>query len=144
MPKEQMDERGRFTPPLISKYIKGALAPPAYLNPSYTSFDETQAQRDFKIAVNLNEMNFRGMTVNAIVANKLVSPNLNIKRNAYFTQLRMDWNNQFMHTPTDKERLNNPSQESYVSQRQMAIPNVYQQFYAFMKALSAAFGTLQQ
>jgi len=40
--------------------------------------------------------------------------------------------------------LNNPAQASFVSQRQLTVPNAYGQFYAFMKALSAAFGTLQQ
>jgi hypothetical protein len=88
-------------------------------------------------------MNFRGMTVTA-VANKLTSPNVNTKKAAYFTQLVMPWNSQFMFTPTDKERLNNPSQHSFMQQRQLTVPNAYGQFYAFMKALSAAFGTLQQ
>src|SRR5258708_39777733 len=77
---------------LISRYIKKALEAPAYLNPSYTSFSEEEGQRDYKIAVNINEMNFRGMTVTA-VGNKLTSPNVKTKRNAYFTQLVMPWNN---------------------------------------------------
>jgi hypothetical protein len=128
----------------VARYIKKALAPPAYLNPSYTSFDEEQGVRDYKIAVNLNEMNWRGMTVTAIMDNPLVSRNVQVKRDAYFRQLVMPWNNNFMVTPTDKDRLNNPAQNSFVSQRQMTVPNVYGQFYAFMKALSAAFGTLQQ
>ncbi|SRR5258708_32816878 len=128
---------------LISRYIKKALEAPAYLNPSYTSFSEEEGQRDYKIAVNINEMNFRGMTVTA-VGNKLTSPNVKTKRNAYFTQLVMPWNNVLMVTPTDKERLNNPAQHSFMQQRQMTVPNAYGQFYAFMKALSAAFGTLQQ
>jgi hypothetical protein len=140
---EQTDAQGKFTTPVVSRYIKKAFAPPVYLNPSYTSFDESQAQRDYKITTQLNEMNFRGMTVNAIIDNHLVTQNVEHKKQAYFEQLHMEWNNQFMHTPTDKERLNNPAQSSFVNQRQMTVPNVYQQFYAFMKALSAAFGTLQ-
>lgn len=133
----------KLTNELVKKYVKKALAPPAYLNPSYTSFSEEQGQRDFKITKNINEMNFRGLTVNA-VGNKLVTPNVQQKKVEYFRQLRMDWNNQFMVTATDKDRLSNPMHKSFVSQRQLTTPNAYGQFYAFMKALSAAFGTLQQ
>lgn len=133
----------KLTNELVKKYVKKALAPPAYLNPSYTSFSEEQGQRDFKITKNINEMNFRGLTVNA-VGNKLVTPNVQQKKLEYFRQLRMDWNNQFMVTATDKDRLSNPMHKSFVSQRQLTTPNAYGQFYAFMKALSAAFGTLQQ
>lgn len=127
----------------LKNFIKKAMAQPNYLNPSYTSFSEEEGTRDFKITRNINEINFRGMTVNA-VGNKLVTPNVQQKKIEYFRQLRMEWNNQFMVTPTDKERLNNPAHQSFVSQRQLTTPNVYGQFYAFMRALSAAFGTLQQ
>lgn len=128
---------------IVAKYIKKALAPPRYLNPSYTSFSEEEGQRDYKITTNINEQNFRGMTVTA-VGNKLTSPNVKVKRDEYFRNAVMPWNSQFMFTPTDKDRLNNPAQQSFVSQRQLTVPNAYGQFYAFMKALSAAFGTLQQ
>lgn len=134
---------------IFMRYLKRAIAPPAYLNPSYTVFSEKEGERSYKIATNINEMNFRGMTVNAIMSNingnvnKLVSQNVEVKKQAYFTQLRMDWNNVFMVPPNQPQRLNNPMQESYMRQKQMSVPNVYQQFYAFMKALSAAFGTLQ-
>lgn len=122
--------------------LKRAMAPPAYLNPSYTVFSEQEGARDYKIQTQVNEMNFRGMTVNAIY-NKLVTPNVEQKRQAYLQQARMDWNNQFMVTPNQAERLNNPAQQQFVSQRQMTVPSTYGQFYAFMHALSAAFGTLQ-
>lgn len=128
----------------LVKYIKRGLAPPAYLNPSYTSFSEEQGQRDYKIQVNINEQNFRGMTVTQ-VSNKIAPRNLQVKRDEYFRQLVMPWNNQFMPPePSMPQRLNNPMQSSYVKQRQMTVPNSYGQFYAFMHALSAAFGTLQQ
>lgn len=129
--------------PIVSRFIKKLMAPPAYLNPSYTVFSESEGQRDFKIQRNINEMNFRGLTVNAIYANKLVSQNVAVKKAAYFQQLRMDWNNEFMVTPNQPERLNNPAHASFVRQRQLTVPNAYGQFYAFMRALSAAFGTLQ-
>ena len=128
----------------LSKTIKKALAPPTYLNPSYTSFSEEEGARDYKIQVAVNEQNFRGMTVTH-VQNKLVTPNLQQKRDEYFRQAVMPWNSQFMPPePSMPQRLNNPMQSSFVTQRQMTIPNTYGQFYAFMHALSAAFGTLQQ
>lgn len=126
----------------IRSAIKKAMAPPNYLNPSYTSFDEEQGARDYQIQRNIQDMNFRGLTVTQ-VHNKLVTPNLRQKRDEYFTQLRMEWNNQFMVVPAQAERLNNPMQESFNKQRQLTVPNAYGQFYAFMHALSAAFGTLQ-
>lgn len=122
--------------------VKKLTAPPAYLNPSYVPFDEKQGERDYRIQRNLNEMNFRGLTVTAVF-NKLVTPNVEQKRQATLSQARMEWNNQFMVIPLQAERLNNQPQQSFVSQRQMTVPSTYGQFYAFMHALSAAFGTLQ-
>jgi hypothetical protein len=58
-------------------------------------------------------------------------------------QASMPWGNAYMRTPTDKDRLSNPAQESFVNQRQLWPPNTYQQWYAFMQAMSAAFGTLR-
>lgn len=49
---------------------------------------------------------------------------------------------QFMVTPTDAQRLNNPAQQSFVQQRQLTVPNTRSQFYAFMHAIAAAFGSL--
>ncbi len=133
-----------MTNKVVAKFIKKALAPPAYLNPSYTVFDETQGSRDYQIQTQLNETNWRGMTVTAVY-NKLVTQNLKHKRDAYFTQLVMPWNNVFMPvTPNQSHRLSNPAQASFVQQRQLTVPNTYDQFYAFMHALSAAFGTLQE
>jgi len=58
-------------------------------------------------------------------------------------QAAMPWGNSFMVTPTDKDRLSNPGVAAARKQRQLTIPDSYGQFYAFMKALSAAFGTIQ-
>lgn len=58
-------------------------------------------------------------------------------------QASMPWLSHFMVTSTDKERLNNPGQTALVKQRQLAPPSSYGQFYAFMHALSAAFGTIK-
>jgi hypothetical protein len=133
----------KFNRAALSNYIGKKLAQPTMTNPSYTPHDQSEGQRDFKITRNINEMNFRGLTVTAI-GNRLVTSNVEVKKAETFRQVRMDWNNVFMVTPTDAKRLNNPSQASFVKQPQMTVPNAYQQFYAFMKALSAAFGTLQQ
>lgn len=127
----------------VKGFIKKALAPPAYLNPSYTSFSEQEGMRDYKITQNIQEMNFRGNTVNLVTENKLVTPNLRLKRDEYYRQLVMDWNNHFMVVPLQAERMNNPAHMSFVHQPQLTTPNAYGQFYAFMKALSAAFGTIQ-
>ena len=128
---------------LVRKYISKMMAPPQYLSPSYTVFSENEGQRDLKIQKSINEQNFRGMTVTAVY-NKLVSPNLELKKGETFRQVRMEWNNEFMVVPLQAERMNNPAQSSYMKQRQLTVPNAYGQFYAFMRALSAAFGTLQQ
>jgi hypothetical protein len=57
-------------------------------------------------------------------------------------QLAQPWGNVFMQTNTDGRRLNNMGQTAYIAQRRLTIPNSYGQFYAFMHALSAAFGQL--
>lgn len=50
----------------------------------------------------------------------------------------------YMATPTDAQRLNNPAQQSFVQQRQLTQPSTTGQFYAFMHAIAAAFGSLDQ
>jgi hypothetical protein len=127
----------------VQSFFKKALAPPAYLNPSYTTFSEEEGSRDYKITQRMQEFNFRGNTVNAVLGNKLVNPNVGVKRDEYFRQLVMDWNNHFMVVPLQAERMNNPAHMSFVRQPQLTVPNAYGQWYAFMKALSAAFGTIQ-
>ncbi len=52
------------------------------------------------------------------------------------------WKSVFMATQTDKERENNISQQAYMKQRRLVPDNTYGSFYAFMHALSAAFGQL--
>lgn len=59
-------------------------------------------------------------------------------------QLAQPWESAFMVTPTDGKRLNNMSQTSFVQQRRLTVGSTYGQWYAFMHALAAAFGTLQQ
>jgi len=65
-------------------------------------------------------------------------------RNAeWFRQSAMPWGSHFMVTPTDKERENNSAMSQHNRQKQLSDPSTYGQFYAFMHALSAAFGTVR-
>jgi len=126
----------------MQQEVKKRLAAPYMLNPSYTSYSPQESQANYAITSRVNQINFRGSTVNTVY-NKLAPATNKLKRDATFRQLAMPWNNVFMHTATDAARLNNPSHQAFVSQRQLTIPNQYNQFYALMKGLSAAFGTLQ-
>jgi hypothetical protein len=58
-------------------------------------------------------------------------------------QASMPWGNTYMVTETDKQRQNNFAMSQQNSQRQLSDPSTYKQFYAFMHALSAAFGTIR-
>lgn len=136
----------------MQKMVKARLAPmPAgAINPSYTPLDAAESARNYQIAAGLRKLahvtNTRIMRV--VLPNDPRSEDDLKKAQSgrqaeWMRQAAMPWGNSFMHTPTDAQRLNNPAQASAVSQRQLTIPNTYGQFYAFMHALSAAFGTLQ-
>lgn len=58
-------------------------------------------------------------------------------------QASMPWGNQYMVIPNEQKRLNNPAQQAFVNQQQLAAPNSYKQFHAFMQAMSAAFGSIK-
>lgn len=124
--------------------VKMRLAPPPSggINPSYTPLDSHESHRNYSMAAHIRK------TVGpyTIIKNRVVLPH-DKDNSAQHRQLEWDkqrampWYSHFMHTPTDAQRLNNPAQIAAVRQRQLTIPNVYGQFYAFMKAMSAAFGT---
>ena len=50
---------------------------------------------------------------------------------------------QFMADPSQAQRLNNPSQAAAMTQPQRTGPNSQAQFYAFMRAMAANFGSLR-
>jgi hypothetical protein len=90
---------------------------------------------------------FQGMSRNKIdLPNDVTQHGNNVSdahRNAMFMHnSAMPWNNKFMVTETDAGRLNNVSQQSFVKQKQWTGPNSLTQFYAFMHAMSAAFGQI--
>lgn len=141
----------------MKKIVAKALAPitPGGVNDTTVPQSAQESARNQAIASFWNGMNFRGMIIPRVVlpndAHKdAIGDNRSdqiekaqARRQAEWNrQSAMPWGNSFMHTPTDAQRLNNPAQQSFVSQRQLTVPNTYGQFYAFMHAMSAAFGNL--
>lgn len=119
---------------------------PAGINETVTaSLSPTESRRNWNIQRNLSMKTFRPFIDKTRVVLPFDTKNSQAARHAEFQrQLVMPWQSQFMHTPMDGTRLNNPAQQSFIKQRRLSVPNTYGQFYAFMHALSAAFGTLQQ
>lgn len=119
--------------------------------PEPSTLSPKESGRNYKITAWLNSKNFLGTIVRKPYAEtdtgRAVSnaPEQSDLQKEWFRQAAMPWGNNFMPPPPNNEkRLNNPSQQSFVKQRQLNIGSTYGQFYAFMHALSAAFGTLSQ
>lgn len=112
--------------------------------PNPSTLSPQESARNYKIASGLNAKNFMGMIYTRFQLPKDDPQAHEHRTSEYFRQAAMPWGNGFMHTATDQQRLNNPSQSSFVKQRQLNVGSSYGQFYAFMHALSAAFGQLQQ
>ncbi len=136
----------------MATLVKVKLAPPAPggIDPNYTaSLDARESQRNFTIASSMRQ-------IAHIVNTKIIRVALpgdgmdedqvrkaqDVRQQEWYSNANMPYYSNFMHTPTDAQRLNNPAQMANVQQRQLTIPNTYGQFYAFMHALSAAFGQL--
>jgi hypothetical protein len=122
-----------------------AIVPPDARAVSYTTVPHSlaESQRNFNIQGFWNAGVLRG---NVKINVDLPGDAKNSQATRWFQQIQQSvqpWQSRFMVTPTDAARLNNPAQASAVKQRQLAPPNTYGQFYAFMHALSAAFGSLQ-
>ena len=126
--------------------VKSHLGPTSHGSASYeypSTLSPAESDRNYKITARLNAKNFMGNVVSRML---LPHDNADAQKGRemeWFRQASMPWGNTFMHTPTDAQRLNNPSQTAFTKQRQLSPPNTYGQFYAFMHALSAAFGTLK-
>ena len=102
-----------------------------------------ESKRNWNAQAAFGEKNFQGNNVTRVI---LPHDNADSQRHReleYRRQIAQPWESVFMYTSTDLQRLNNPAQASFVNQRQLTIPSTAGQFYAFMHALSAAFGTLQ-
>lgn len=103
-----------------------------------------ESQRNYAIQLNLSQKNFQGLMVTRVELPQDEINSQQTRERMQRYQIAQPWQSHFMNTATDKERLNNPAQYSnYNRQRRLVPPNTYGQFYAFMHALSAAFGTLQ-
>lgn len=133
-----------------NKLMRAMVARKQQTNPSginYTTsatLSPRESSRNYAIQRNLSTKNFQGLMVTRVQLpqDEVNSQQTREKMQRY--QITQPWQNHFMNTATDKERLNNPAQYSnYHKQRRLVVPNSYGQFYAFMHALSAAFGTLQ-
>jgi hypothetical protein len=139
----------------MNAMVKRALGPTQPTIEAPSTLDTRESQRTYKITAWLNSKNWMGNIKTRVVLPNDSPPNAagNDKNRAiekaqasrsaeFFRQSAMPWGSQFMHTPTDAQRLNNQSHSAFVKQRQLNVGSTYGQFYAFMHALSAAFGNL--
>jgi len=111
-------------------------------SPNPSTLSPAESQRNYKIASWLNQKNFMGNVYTRFIFPGDTEHSHTDRANEYFRQASMPWGSQFMSTPTDAQRLNNPAQSSFVKLPQKNVGSSYGQFYAFMHALSAAFGNI--
>lgn len=117
---------------------------PAGINQTVTAaLSPAESQRNWNIQANFGQKNFMGDVVTRVILPHDTPDSQRHRELEYRRQIAQPWESVFMNTSTDLQRLNNPAQASFVNQRQLTIPSTAGQFYAFMHALSAAFGTLQ-
>ncbi len=115
----------------------------AGINYDVVPHNPSEAQRNWDIQGWWQRRNFMGNDVTRV---QLVNDNEKSQamRNAeWFRQSAMPWGSHFMVTETDKQRENNFAMAQHNKQKQLSDPSTYGQFYAFMHALSAAFGTVR-
>lgn len=157
---EQM-QGGRMSPhagmtmkAMVKSHIGAMLPSPSSNLP--TVLDPRESQRNYAITARLNEKNFMGNVITRVQLPHDVRPGASpedagedVRRaqeqraKAQWYQIAMPWFSSFMPDPGEAGRLNNPGMEAHMKQRQLAPPNTYGQFYAFMRAMSAAFGSVQ-
>jgi hypothetical protein len=131
----------------MKQMVKEHLGPVSHGSASYeqpSTLSPQESQRNYKITAWLNSKNFMGNVVTRLTYPHDKTGSQQKRELEWFRQASMPWGDTFMKTPTDPQRLNNPQQQAFVKQRQLTIPDSYGQFYAFMHALSAAFGNLSQ
>lgn len=153
---------GRMSPHAGMKMHQMVKSHLGAVNPTASSnlpavLDPQESQRNYKIAGWLNSKNFMGNVVTRVAlpwdvkagttpeeAGEDIKAAQQTRAAQQRAQIRMDWLNVFMPPPpTDSGRLNNPGMDAHMKQRQLAPPNTYGQFYAFMHAMAAAFGNVQ-
>ncbi len=132
--------RGKTVAQLMAKdHMQGP--DPAGINYTTVPHSASEGQRNWALQKFRNF--YQGLHVQRMVLPNDTPQSQAMRQLEWNRQAAMPWGNRFMVTPTDAQRLNNVSQQSFVKQRQLAPPSTYGQFYAFMHALSAAFGTIQ-
>lgn len=130
---------------ISSAFVKQHLAQPNSAGITYDTVPHslTEGERNYAIQRNLSQKNFMGLVVTRVNLPQDRKDSQQARTVEWFRQAAMPWGSRFMVTATDAARLNNNPQSSFNKQRQLTPPNTYGQFYAFMHALSAAFGTLR-
>lgn len=124
---------------MASKNIQGPVG--AAINVTTVPISAEESKRNF--GFQKFRTFFQGLLVQRMVLPNDTQHSQAYRQVEWNRQAAMPWGNAYMRTATDKDRLSNPSQESFVKQRQLVPPNSYQQWYAFMQAMSAAFGSLR-
>lgn len=129
----------------MKQLIAHKLAPVNSNGINYTTVPTSpvESDRNWRIQGYLNRKNFKGNDITRVILPHDNEHSQASRDVEYRRQSAMPWNNTFMFNVQDARRLNNPAQHAAVTQRQLSPPNTYGQFYAFMHAMSAAFGSLQ-
>jgi hypothetical protein len=127
----------------VKQMIPSRLAHPTAsgINYDVVPFSESDGARDYALQRYRNF--YQGLNVRRMVLPHDVKQSQAVRQSEWNRQSSMPWGSVFMVTPTDKERLSNPGVAAARKQKQLAPPSSYGQFYAFMKAMSAAFGTIK-
>lgn len=138
-------DRTEYQQKTMREIMASRLAPvnPGAMNYTTVPSSQVESARNWKIQGYLGRKNFKGNDITRVVLPHDTVHSQAARDLEYRRQLAMPWNSTFMFLAQTAERLNNPAQTAAVSQRQLAPPSSYNQFYAFMHAMSAAFGSMQ-
>jgi hypothetical protein len=150
--------RGMQMKHLVASHL-GPVSTGSASRPEPSTLSPRESARDYRISRNMPARFFQGLRKWGTVLpkdegskqiatgndyNAQIAKAQSARQAEFMRQARMDWLNHFMVTKTDKQRENNIAMAAFVKQRQLSPPSTYGQFYAFMHALSAAFGNLSQ
>lgn len=113
------------------------------INYDVVPHDQNEAQRAWNIQAWWQRHNFMGNDVTRVIIPHDTEKSQAMRNAEWFRQSAMPWGNRFMVTESDKQRENNFAMTQQNKQKQLSDPSTYGQFYAFMHALSAAFGTVR-
>lgn len=128
---------------VVQMMVKQHIAPPDGSGINYDTVPHSGKEGQHNWSLQRFRHFYQGLHVQRMILPKDTDKSQALRQLEWNRQAAMPWGNHFMVTPTDAQRLNNPGQTALVKQRQLAAPSSYGQFYAFMHALSAAFGTIK-